>query len=55
MKSQNVKTFVTILGIGLICACIPFMALGLVFGALPVIINTVLLSLIFKKELYGNV
>lgn len=56
MTATKVSRFMLILIIGLACTlCGPFFYLGLIFGFLPVVINTVVLSFLFKKELYDNV
>ena len=53
---SNTKRFLLILFIGLLSSmCGPFAYLGLIFGFFPVVINTIILSLMFKKELYPDV
>jgi len=47
------KIFFTILAIGLVSSLLPLGYYSVVFGAPAVILNTIILSLVFKKELYG--
>lgn len=51
-KKSAFLTFTLILAIGAISSTFPFGFVGLVMGAPAVIINTILISLVFKNELF---
>lgn len=50
---SKVQRFLIILGIGVLSSAMPFGYMGMVFGIGSVLLNTIIISLIYKKELYG--
>jgi|WetSurMetagenome_2_1015567.scaffolds.fasta_scaffold35335_9 hypothetical protein len=49
---NKIQRFLTILFVGVLCSAIPFAWFSMAIGFPAILVNTIMLSLIFKRELY---